>query len=97
MDTSKTEMIRQRAYAIWESEGKPIGRDQEHWERASREIEAGGERDDSQGGAPEAVLSGELSGGIATEAARNPAAGGTTGARKAGAAGERPAAGSRAR
>lgn len=30
--------IRERAYAIWEHEGRPEGREQEHWERAAREI-----------------------------------------------------------
>jgi len=29
-----------RAYAIWESEGRPHGRDHEHWLRAEREIAA---------------------------------------------------------
>ena len=33
--------IKERAYHIWEAEGRPHGRDREHWERASREIEAG--------------------------------------------------------
>ena len=32
--------IRRRAHAIWEREGRPEGRQQEHWERARREIEA---------------------------------------------------------
>lgn len=30
--------IRQRAYAIWEEEGRPQGREWDHWERASQEI-----------------------------------------------------------
>ena len=30
--------IRQRAYAIWEEEGRPDGREWDHWERASREL-----------------------------------------------------------
>jgi hypothetical protein len=30
--------IRERAYAIWEEEGRPAGREWDHWERASREI-----------------------------------------------------------
>jgi hypothetical protein len=30
--------IRQRAYAIWEEEGRPDGRERDHWERALREI-----------------------------------------------------------
>lgn len=32
--------IEERAYAIWESEGKPHGRDVEHWLRAKAEAEA---------------------------------------------------------
>jgi hypothetical protein len=32
--------IRERAYHIWEAEGRPHGRDREHWERANREIAA---------------------------------------------------------
>lgn len=32
-------LIRDRAYQIWESEGRPEGRDAEHWERARRELE----------------------------------------------------------
>jgi hypothetical protein len=31
--------IRERAYQIWLSEGKPLGRDADHWERARRQIE----------------------------------------------------------
>ncbi|MGH6924045.1 MAG: DUF2934 domain-containing protein [Propylenella sp.] len=30
--------IRDRAYAIWEEEGRPHGRDWEHWYRALQEI-----------------------------------------------------------
>ena len=30
--------IARRAYALWESEGRPHGRDQEHWARAEREF-----------------------------------------------------------
>jgi len=33
--------IRQRAYAIWESEGRPHGRAQEHWAAAERELGGG--------------------------------------------------------
>ncbi|HEX3351101.1 MAG TPA: DUF2934 domain-containing protein [Acetobacteraceae bacterium] len=31
--------VRERAYLMWEQEGRPEGRDQEYWERA-RELEA---------------------------------------------------------
>jgi hypothetical protein len=36
------ERIRQRAYELWEQEGKPEGREGEHWEQACREIGAEG-------------------------------------------------------
>ncbi|MBA1143072.1 DUF2934 domain-containing protein [Mesorhizobium neociceri] len=39
---SKEERIKQRAYEIWEREGHPAGRDQEHWDQAVQEIEAEG-------------------------------------------------------
>lgn len=32
--------IRLRAYEIWEEEGKPDGRAEEHWMRARRELES---------------------------------------------------------
>jgi hypothetical protein len=34
----KEHAIRERAYAIWEQEGRPDGREWDHWERASREV-----------------------------------------------------------
>jgi Protein of unknown function (DUF2934) len=35
--------IKNRAYAIWEDEGRPEGRHLEHWRQAAREIEQGKE------------------------------------------------------
>jgi hypothetical protein len=35
------ERIRQRAYEIWEREGRPEGREQAHWEQAEREVAKG--------------------------------------------------------
>lgn len=35
----RNERIRQRAHEIWESEGRPEGRDAEHWSRAEQEID----------------------------------------------------------
>ena len=32
--------IRQRSYEIWESEGRPAGRAEAHWQRAKSELEA---------------------------------------------------------
>jgi len=33
------EAIRERSYLIWESEGRPSGKELEHWVRAKRELE----------------------------------------------------------
>jgi hypothetical protein len=30
--------IRDRAHQIWEGEGKPHGRDKEHWDQAAKEL-----------------------------------------------------------
>ena len=47
--------IRERAYAIWEQEGRPDGKDREHWLRAEAEIAA-----EERGAAEEAALEAEL-------------------------------------
>ncbi len=36
---AREQRVRERAYALWEAEGKPHGRDVEYWERA-RELTA---------------------------------------------------------
>ncbi|MFD1703969.1 DUF2934 domain-containing protein [Methylopila henanensis] len=33
-----TQDVRERAYQIWIEEGRPEGREHEHWERASKEL-----------------------------------------------------------
>ena len=40
MNPEKHARIEQRAYAIWQAEGQPDGRHEEHWQRAMRELEA---------------------------------------------------------
>lgn len=40
MQQSKEQKIREQAYALWEKEGSPQGRDQEFWERARLLVEA---------------------------------------------------------
>ena len=40
MNSEKERRIGERAYALWEAEGQPHGRHEEHWRRAAREIEA---------------------------------------------------------
>jgi hypothetical protein len=39
---NQEELIKRRAHEIWESEGRPEGRNQEHWDNAVQEIEAEG-------------------------------------------------------
>jgi len=40
MATDQEERIRQRAYEIWEREGRPHGQDDAHWAMAVQEIQA---------------------------------------------------------
>jgi hypothetical protein len=40
MDSDRERRVRERAYAIWEREGRPQGREAEHWLEAEREIAA---------------------------------------------------------
>ena len=42
MNDDKERTIRDRAYAIWQEEGEPEGREADHWHRASSEFETGG-------------------------------------------------------
>lgn len=38
MHTPQEEDIRARAYALWQRDGSPDGREAEYWERAEREL-----------------------------------------------------------
>ena len=40
MEQDKEARIRERAYEIWVREGRPHGRDAEHWQKAAAEISA---------------------------------------------------------
>lgn len=40
MSDDRERRVRERAFVLWEREGRPFGRQDEHWFRASREIEA---------------------------------------------------------
>jgi hypothetical protein len=40
MSDEREQQIRERAYAVWEEEGCPDGRDREHWLQAEAEIVA---------------------------------------------------------
>ena len=37
MNDVRLEWISKRAYSLWEQEGRPWGRDQHHWDQATRE------------------------------------------------------------
>lgn len=39
MDGDKNELIRARAYEIWEREGRPADRESEHWRQAELELQ----------------------------------------------------------
>ena len=39
MAETREEWIKKRAYALWEEEGHPTGRDSIHWEQARKERE----------------------------------------------------------
>ena len=40
MDEQRTQRVRERAHEIWEREGKPEGRELEHWQMALTETDA---------------------------------------------------------
>jgi hypothetical protein len=39
-DTGMEQRVRERAFQIWIEEGKPQGRDKDHWQRAQQELAA---------------------------------------------------------
>lgn len=47
MDRDEEKLIRERAYEIWEREGRPAGRSEEHWRQAAAEIAAVAEKPSS--------------------------------------------------
>ena len=67
------QQIAERAYQLWETEGRPFGRDLEHWFQA--ETELGGKTKNpagQRGGRKKAAASGR-----ASTSRKKPAAGGT--------------------
>ena len=65
MNTAIEERIRTRAYEIWEAEGRPLGREVEHWLQAAQELAAEQRRSAPRPRTPRAVA--------ATPAKRTPA------------------------
>lgn len=61
MDHDLDHRVRERAYQIWEEEGRPQGRDAHHWQQAAAEFADAGQKNTSvdplearAAGAPEA-------------------------------------------
>ncbi|MGN8000164.1 DUF2934 domain-containing protein [Sphingomonas sp. 22176] len=64
MSDDREHKVRERAHAIWQREGEPHGRHDEHWHQANREI------DEEHGSAQNAVAQTPVAeDGAATEAA----------------------------
>lgn len=51
MDWNREEEIRRRALQIWENEGKPEGKDAQHWAQAERELEVASKSGGASGNA----------------------------------------------
>jgi hypothetical protein len=60
------ERIRQRAYELWQQEGQPEGKQQEHWDQAVREISG---NPDQSGAQLDSGADGDTASGNLTEAA----------------------------
>jgi len=54
-DQTKDRAVRERAYFLWEREGRPEGRANDHWQRAVREAR---DRDDAHMDDEEKILDG---------------------------------------
>lgn len=55
MAPDREHRIRERAHALWEQEGRPEGRHEDHWHQASREVgddEGPGRRPATDGRSP---------------------------------------------
>ena len=59
--TERDELIRQRAYALWEASGRQDGQHEAHWQQASEEMER---TETDTTGTPEAEGSGALRNGL---------------------------------
>ena len=95
---SRVQLVRERAYALWESEGRPAGREVEHWLRAEAELAPAAPRRRSAAGPHAASGEGRTRGAKRSAAksapVESPAEKGTAGRREAvdESAGERGAA-----
>lgn len=53
MDHDLEHRVRERAYQIWEQEGRPHGRDAHHWQQAAAEFADAGQQQAHAGVAPD--------------------------------------------
>ena len=53
MDHDLERRVRERAYQIWEQEGRPHGRDAHHWQQAAAEFDDAGQQQAHDGVAPD--------------------------------------------
>ncbi len=76
MEHDREHRVRQHAHAIWEHEGRPQGRHDEHWRQACEAVDRAGSNvstSDDQPGAPaadpegggSATMAGDLEAGVA--------------------------------
>ena len=49
MGDDRAKRIAERAYQLWEQEGRPEGRDREHWMEAERSLDGSGAAESAQG------------------------------------------------
>jgi hypothetical protein len=72
MEDDREELIRQRAYSIWEEQGRPQGEDMRHWLQAWQELSDAG--DASTGAETPAEQEGSAAAHAAATSAGNGAA-----------------------
>lgn len=58
MENDRQQDIEERAYAIWEAEGRPHGRAEAHWRQAQEDLAAGGSNGADDGARPPMRLTG---------------------------------------
>ena len=66
------DLIRQRAYEIWEQQGRPLGLDKQHWEQAERELLESSPEIEARTPAQSATTSPGLEDGATETAQRRP-------------------------
>ena len=80
---NREQIVRDKAYGIWEAEGRPDGRDAEHWQRAEKQVaadEAAGSRTSAASETKPATR--QASGKAASKPAANKTAAGKAGPAK---------------